>query len=194
MDPADFEDPAYVEQLWSEFYPRMKLAVIGRVRAIQRPVANESEIALSAFNSFIEHAREGKFPNLADQDDMWRLVKRFAIRKTNDTRKILRAQKRGGGDVIVGQSDFSDESGIYRGINAAADKQTDPSTSIEVADLLNTMLQRLPDDQHRDIILLKLQGASIATIAECMETSTRSIQRILKKIEENWQSVLLEDS
>ena len=65
---------------------------------------------------------------------------------------------------------------------------------MEVADLLNSLLHSLPDDRHRDVILLKLQGASVATIAECLNTTTRTIQRILKKIEERWQSELLEDS
>jgi hypothetical protein len=194
IEPSDFEDPVFIEQLWDAFYPRMKLAVLSRVRSIQRPVADESGIALSAFHSFIQHARNGKFPNLVDQDEMWRLVKRIAIRKTSDVRKNLLAQKRGGGAIVVGQSDFSDESGQLQGIDLASDPHGDPSESVEVADLLNKMLQRLPDDKHRDVILLKLQGASVVTIAECLGTTTRTIQRILKKIEQSWQSVLLEDS
>ena len=194
IEPSDFDDPAFIEQLWDAFYPRMKLAVLSRVRSIQRPVADESGIALRAFQSFIQHARNGKFPNLVDQDEMWRLVKRIAIRKTSDVRKNLLAQKRGGGAVVLGQSDFSDDSELLQGINLASDKHGEPSEPVEVADLLNAMLQRLPDDRHRDVILLKLQGASVVTIAECLGTTTRTIQRILKKIEQNWHSVLLEDS
>lgn len=194
IEPSDFDDPAFIEQLWDAFYPRMKLAVLSRVRSIQRPVADESGIALSAFHSFIQHARNGKFPNLVDHDEMWRLVKRIAIRKTSDVRKNLLAQKRGGGAIVFGQSDFSDDSGHLQGINLASDKQGEPSEPVEVADLLNAMLQRLPDDRHRDVILLKLQGASVVTIAECLGTTTRTIQRILKKIEQSWHAVLLEDS
>jgi len=190
----DFNDPAFVERLWHDFYPRMKLAVRNRVRSIRRPVANESEIALSAFNSFIVNVREGKFPDIEDQDHTWRLLKLFALRKTSDTFKRLRALKRGGQEVILGQADFSNESGVYKGINAAADQGGSPAAPVEVADLLNTMLQQLPDDRHRDVILLKLQGASVVTIAECMETTTRTVQRLLKKIEESWKSELLEDN
>ena len=194
IEPSDFDDPAFIEELWDAFYPRVKLAVLSRVRSIQRPVADESGIALSAFHSFIENARNGKFPNLVDQDEMWRLVKRIAIRKTSDVRKNLLAQKRGGGAIVFGQSDFSDDSGLSQGIHTASDRHGEPSEPVEVADLLNTMLQRLPDARHRDVILLKLQGASVVTIAECLGTTTRTIQRILKKIEQSWQSVLLEDS
>jgi len=194
IEPSDFDDPAFIEELWDAFYPRVKLAVLSRVRSIQRPVADESGIALSAFHSFIENARNGKFPNLVDQDEMWRLVKRIAIRKTSDVRKNLLAQKRGGGAIVFGQSDFSDDSGLSQGIHSASDRHGEPSEPVEVADLLNTMLQRLPDARHQDVILLKLQGASVVTIAECLGTTTRTIQRILKKIEQSWQSVLLEDS
>jgi len=104
------------------------------------------------------------------------------------------AQKRGGGAIVFGQSDFSDDSGLSQGIHSASDRHGEPSEPVEVADLLNTMLQRLPDARHQDVILLKLQGASVVTIAECLGTTTRTIQRILKKIEQSWQSVLLEDS
>ena len=109
------------------------------------------------------------------------------------SKKPLGTEARGGA-TVVGQSDFSDDSGYFQGINLASDKHGEPSEPVEVADLLNSLLHSLPDDRHRDVILLKLQGASVATIAECLNTTTRTIQRILKKIEERWQSELLEDS
>ena len=185
------DDQTFVEELWKQYYTKLKMAVAGRVNGIRRPVANESEIALSAFHSFVQRAQAGQFPDLADHDALWRLLKTIAIRKANDTRKKLRALKRGGNQVIYGQSDLAQDDQRLTGVDAAAATVDSPSLDAEVSDLFNSLMAKLPDDRHRDAILLKLQGAPVATIAECLETSTRTVHRLLKQIEEEWQSDLL---
>jgi hypothetical protein len=185
------DDQAFIEELWNQYYSKLKMAVAGRVNAIRRPVANESEIALSAFHSFVQRARAGQFPDLADQDAMWRLLKTIAFRKANDTRKHLRAKKRGGDQTILGQADLSVLDDRYAGVEAAIANVDPPSLDAEVSDLFNSLMAQLPDDRHRDVVLLKLQGAPVVTIAECLETSTRTVQRMLKQIEQRWQAELL---
>lgn len=183
-------DQAFIEELWNQYYSRLKIAVAGRVSAIRRPVANESEIALSAFHSFVQQARAGQFPDLVDQDSMWKLLKTIAIRKANDLRKQLRAKKRGGDLNILGQADLSTDDDRDAGIKNAISHVDPPSLDVEVADLFSSLMAKLPDDRHRDAVLLKLQGAPVVVIADCLETSTRTVQRLLKQIERNWQAEL----
>ena len=191
-DDLDFAHPEVVAQLWDAFYERLRGAVRHRVREIRRPVASESEVALSAFNSFLNRARDGQFPELANQDEMWKLLKTIAIRKSNDLRKNLRAQKRGGHQAVYNQADLSaDSDAPDAGINAATVDQPSPSLQSEISDLFSTLLERLPDDRHRDVILLKLQGASIALIAEHLNTTTRTVQRLIRSIELDWKSEFL---
>lgn len=185
------EDEAFVEELWNQYYVKLKVAVASRVSAIRRPVANESEIALSAFHSFVQRARAGQFPDLVDEDAMWRLLKTIAIRKANDMRKHLSAQKRGGDRVIYGQSDLSTDDDRPAGIETAISDVDPPSLDVEVSDLFNSLMANLPDDRHRDAVLLKLQGAPVVTIAECLETTTRTVQRLLRDIEIRWRRELL---
>ncbi len=185
------DDRAFIEELWNLYYSKLKIAVAGRVSAIRRPVANESEIALSAFHSFVQRARAGQFPDLVDQDEMWKLLKTIAIRKANDTRKELRAKKRGGDMTILGQSDLSADDDRFGGINDAVANVDSPSLDAEVSDLFNSLMAKLPDDRHRNAVLLKLQGAPVVTIADCLATSTRTVQRLLKQIEQRWQAELL---
>lgn len=188
----DFEHPEVVAQLWDAFYERLRGAVRHRVRQIQRPVASESEVALSAFNSFINRAQDGQFRELANEDELWRLLKTIAIRKTNDLRKNLRAQKRGGQQAVYNQADLTPDSVMpAMGVDAAACDQPGPSMESEISDLFNKLLENLPDDRHRDVILLKLQGASVALIAEHLETTTRTVQRLIKRIESEWQADFL---
>lgn len=178
-----------VDELWAEFYPRLKQVVASRVRSINRSVASESEVALSAFQSLVNLANTGRMAT--NRDELWKLVCTIAIRKANDARKNLRSQKRGGNVAVIGQAD----SEVHEGANVidiVKDSNAAPEASVEVSDFFNHMLNQLPDDRHRDIVLLKLQGAPVALIAECLNTTTRTVQRMLKKIEEQWQTALQE--
>lgn len=191
-DPLDFAHPDAAEKLWDAFYHRLKLAVRHRVRDIRRPVASESEVALSAMNSFFNRGKDGQFPELADEEELWRLLKTIAIRKTNDLRKHLRAQKRGGNHAVFNQAELADEDSPAAGVDAASTGEITPALEAELSDLMQVLLERLPDDRHRDVILLKLQGATAPMIAEHLSTTTRTVQRIIKKIQSEWQSDLFD--
>lgn len=189
----DFSQPEAAEKLWGAFYQRLRLAVRERVRNIRRPVASESEVALSAMNSFLARARDGQFGDLASELELWKLLKTIAIRKTNDMRKNLRAQKRGGEQAIYNQADLDEDqdSAANAGIHTALSEDLAPDLVVELSDLFSQLLNQLPDDRHRDVILLKLQGASVAMIAEQLQTTTRTVQRMVRKIETDWQSDIL---
>ena len=187
------DDPNYAEKLWADYYARLKKAIASRVRSIRSPVADESEIALSAINSFINQTKNGRIEQSLKQDEIWRLLLTIAINKTSDTRKKLKAKKRGGDRVIVGQSEIENgDSQKSRGIDDVADNQHELSLNVDFDEFVNYMLGRLPDEAHRDVILLKLQGASVKIIAECLQTTTRTVQRMLVKIGAQWQNELLE--
>ncbi|MEZ6150083.1 MAG: hypothetical protein R3C09_08160, partial [Pirellulaceae bacterium] len=67
-----------------------------------------------------------------------------------------------------------------------------PSHDIEVSDLFEDLMAKLPDDLHCDAVLLKLQGGTTATISECCGISLRRAQKLVKKIEERWTAALAE--
>ena len=185
-DPAD---PEAVEALWTEYYPRLKSAIRYHVRSIRTPVANESEIALSAIHSLVRQANAGRFPDLSDNDQLWKLLKTIAIYKTRDLRRHLHAKKRGGGRAAMNHTDLANRDG--EGYDFDVRSQTaSPSMDLEVSELFNTLLAALPDDRHRDVVLLKLQGVSLQAIAERLSVSTRTVQRLLSKIEQQWQTEL----
>ena len=88
MEPPD---SAAVEAMWEAYYPTLKKIVARRVAAIRSPLVNESEIALSAFHSSVRRAREGKFDAVADEEELWILLKQFAKFKANDHLKRFMA-------------------------------------------------------------------------------------------------------
>src|SRR4051794_12636924 len=76
-------DPAAAQPLWDRYYARLvRLARVKLRRSRPRGAeADEEDAALSAFESFCTGMARGRFPQLADRDDLWRLLVVITARK-----------------------------------------------------------------------------------------------------------------
>jgi hypothetical protein len=175
-----------IESLWLLFYERLKMVVRGKVRSIKHPVANESEIALSAFQGLVQHLRERALPEIIDHNEMWHLLKRIALRKTNHTKRFLLAKRRGGERRIFNQADFVDRCRQSSDVGSLRVGRSFRNDEVDAIDWFDALLSRLPDDRHRDAIVLKLEGRTACEIAELLHISTRTVKRILSRIEQLW--------
>jgi len=52
-----------------------------------RRVADEEDVALSAFDSFCRNAAQGRFPQLFDRDGLWKLLVLLTARKAAHQRR-----------------------------------------------------------------------------------------------------------
>ncbi len=177
-----------VRELWDKYYGPLKQSISERVRRIRRPVASESEIAASAFNSLISGARAGKFPDLHEESALWKLLRTIAIRKANDAQKRLWADKRGGGRAPIGQHEALE--GEQAAVDQAAAIGPSPESALLAEELVTDLLQKLPNEKFRNVILLKLKGMENIEIAENVGTTTRSVQRMLQQVREEWASFM----
>jgi hypothetical protein len=172
-----------VHRLWEEYYVPLKLSISKRVAEIRRSVASESEIALSAFNSFVTRARAGEFPDLHHDNAHWKLLRTIAVRKANALQRNLWADRRGGpkGAVSLQRQQENGDEPIAVG-NASA--------RLEANELLATLLERLPEEVDREIILMRLEGCGTAKIAKTLTISMRKVQRILHRTYNNWTELV----
>jgi hypothetical protein len=69
-------DLAAAQGLWERYFARMVDLARTRLRASRGRDAgsDEEDAALSAFDSLCAGLARGKFPQLADRDDLWRLL------------------------------------------------------------------------------------------------------------------------
>jgi hypothetical protein len=67
-------DQAAAQPLWERYFQRLVDQARARLRATPRRVADEEDVALSVFDSFCRGAERGRFPQLSDRDDLWRLL------------------------------------------------------------------------------------------------------------------------
>ena len=62
-----------VQKLWERYFQRSSVWRV-KLGKMPRRVADEEDVALSAFDSFCQGVAGGRFPQLDDRDNLWRIL------------------------------------------------------------------------------------------------------------------------
>src|SRR5208282_1518970 len=92
-------DQVAAQHLWEGYFRRLVGLARGKLQTLPCRAADEEDVALSAFASFCRGVECGRFPQLADRDDLWRLLVTITARKAIHMARDAHSQKRGGGAV-----------------------------------------------------------------------------------------------
>jgi DNA-directed RNA polymerase specialized sigma24 family protein len=171
---------AAAEHLWRRYFERLVRLARDRLRSARRPGADrdEEDAALSAFDSFCRGAAHGRFPDLADRDDLWRLLVVITLGKVMDQIGRQRAQKRGGGR-LVGEADLG-------GLDLIAGDEPGPEMAAMVVDEYRRLSEALGDDTLRRVLDLRLEGCTREEIAGRLGITERAVRRKLGVIRDAW--------
>ncbi len=187
-------DERAIQQIWNQYFERLVRLARRKLLDGSRRMADEEDVALSAFNSFCEGAAAGRYPQLNDESDLWRLLVTITARKAARQLRSAGRQKRGLGK-IRGESVFVDPNNDDRqqGIAAVLGDSPTPEMAALAAEECQRLLALLSDDSLRHVAQLKLEGYSNEEIAERLHCAPRTIERKLNKIREDWQGEQLAD-
>jgi DNA-directed RNA polymerase specialized sigma24 family protein len=181
-------DPFAAQHLWESYFRRLVGLARGKLQAVPRRAADEEDVALSAFASFCHGVDCGRFPQLADRDDLWRLLVTITARKAIHLARDEHSQKRGGGAVhdesALGDRDGSDAE------NAALDqflaREPTPEFAAQVAEEFQRLLEGLGDADLRTIAVSKMEGYTTEEIAGKLRRAPRTVERKLDLIRRRW--------
>ena len=90
-------DRTAAQQLWETYFRRLVGLARARLRNATSTIADEEDVALSAFDSFYRRAERGQFPRLQDRDDLWQLLFVLTVRKAINLVSYQGCKSRGGG-------------------------------------------------------------------------------------------------
>lgn len=180
-------DAAAAQRLWERYFHR--LVVLARVKLQGQPrrAADEEDVALSAFASFCRNAEQGRFPRLADRDDLWRLLVTLTERKAYNQLRGERRQKRGGGAVVDEASLLGPDDSAPGGLDQFAGREPTPAFAAEVAEECRLLLGRLDDAELQAIAVWKMEGETVPEIAARLGCAPSTVERRLRLIRQIWE-------
>jgi RNA polymerase sigma factor (sigma-70 family) len=167
---------AATQRLWERYFRRMVGLARARLRGAGMP-GEEEDIALSAFASFCQAARQRRFPQLANREDLWRLLVLLTARKVRHRRRLEQTQKRGG---MARSSDFELE------VDEIVGREPTPEFAVQVAEELESRLARLKKEDLVAIALRKLDGYTNDEIAAQLGCARSTVERRLRLIRLQW--------
>lgn len=181
-------DPAAANRIWQHYFDRLVRSVRRRLYGQNRAVSDEEDIVLSVFDSFYNAAENGRFPDLSDRDDLWRLLLRMAARKVVDKRRHDQRQRRGGNVRLQSLNQADDDNHV---IEAIGDEPS-PEMVLMMQESVEQFFSHLGVGQLSDLAGAKLEGYTNAEIAERFGCSERTIERRLHLIREKCQQEWVE--
>jgi DNA-directed RNA polymerase specialized sigma24 family protein len=168
------------EQLWQEYFQRLVGLARLKLGPRARQVADEEDVALSAFKSLCLGAARGRFPQLHDRGNLWPLLVVMTARKAQDLIKHESRRKRCDGR----RHDAGSPDDV--GIEALLSREPTPEFSAMVAENCARLLEKL-DPELRQIAQLRLDGYTNAEIAARRGCALRTVERRLEMIRQTWE-------
>jgi DNA-directed RNA polymerase specialized sigma24 family protein len=179
--------PEAAQRIWDRYFARLIGLARKKLGGRRFGIADEEDVAISALNSFCRNAREGRFPQLADGDGLWRLLIVITARKALHLLRDQGRHKRGGGRAPAGRADSPD---FQQSIEQLVGNEPTPGFAAQVAEQYEGLLGLLDDDQ-RTIAIAKLEGLTNPEIAQRMNRALRTIERKLQLIRAVWEQAEL---
>lgn len=194
-------DAEAAQRLWEVYFQRMVQLARRKLNHAPRASADEEDVALSAFKSFCLGAREGRFTQLLDSDNLWPLLMAITLHKSVDLIRGENRQKRGGpGQAApartapelaeIENSSVSSIRPIPVPLSDIISREPTPEFAAEMTEQLHILLARLDstgDPDLQRIALLKLDGYNTSEIAERIGCAKRTIERKTNLIERLWK-------
>lgn len=169
-------DQDAVRQLWQRYYLQMVALARSRLHPKARGLADEEDVALSAFASFCRSAEDGRFPDLADRDQLWRLLVVITARKS------LRLQRDSGREKRGGQATREEVE-----LEALVGEAPTPEFAAQCGEQCRLLLALLRDPELVQLAVWKMEGYRNDEIAQRLDCAPRTVERKLQLIRTIWE-------
>jgi DNA-directed RNA polymerase specialized sigma24 family protein len=173
-------------RLWERYFARLARLARARLCTSACGPADGEDVALSVFDSLFQGLAAGRFPELGNRDDLWRLLVTISARKAHNLRRNEGRRKRGGGRVLG--EDALGAAGSFGGdfLAQVAGKEPTPEFAAMVTDEYRRLFGSLAEESLRVVALLKLEGHSNSEIATSLDCGLRTVERKLNVIRKRW--------
>ena len=175
------------EAIWDRYFSTLVRVARKNLNPHVTRAADEEDVALSAFDSFIRGVDRGKFAKLNDRNDLWRLLLVITLRKAADQAKREMRQRRGGGRVKSATDLNAQQPGFENFcLDKALAREPTPAVAAMLRDQIVVLMKRLDDPVLQSIALAKMEGCTDQEIADRLDCARRTVVRKLAVIRQRW--------
>jgi DNA-directed RNA polymerase specialized sigma24 family protein len=165
-------DPGAADRLWERYFRRLQGLARLKLPAALRGSAREEDVALDAFASLWRGAEQGRFPELAGREHLWRLLVVITARKAH---RLARTEAR---ERAAHALSWELEQVLAR--------EPEPGFEAQAAEECQRLMARLGDASLEAVARWRLEGLTVPEIAARLECSPRTVDRKLALIQTLW--------
>lgn len=187
-------DKTAANELLGEYFDRIVRAASRRIADRRLRATAAEDIAVSVLESLWKKADQQQFKDgdLTSVDEFWRLLCTMIRFKAEDHVRREKAEKRGGG-MLRGESVFQKPGeDSLAGLAGFSSQELSDTEKVVFADEHARMMDKLGEEALQEIVTRRMEGQTVAEIAEHFGKSDRWVKRKLALIRQIWSSELSE--
>jgi DNA-directed RNA polymerase specialized sigma24 family protein len=177
-------DADAAQRLWERYFQQLVGLARKKLEGGPRRVADEEDVALSAFDTFCRNAERGRFPRLTDRDSLWGLLVVITGRKAAHLLRDQGRQKRGGANRP------EPAGGEAPDLQQLLSREPTPEFAAQAAEECQRLLDLLGDPVLASVALARMEGHTNEEIAARLGFAPRSVRRKLRMIRDLWEKEL----
>lgn len=190
IDQLKTGDAQAAQRLWESYFQEMVEVARRKLRGAPRAMADEEDVALSAFKSFCLGARNGRFSQITDRENLWPLLVAITSHKSVDLIRSENRQKRGGSGKSDSDAERKKQTSMPVDFEQIIQQEPSPEFAVQLAEELERLLNLLDktgDSALRQVALAKMEGETTTEIAQSLGCARRTVERKLQLITRLWQ-------
>lgn len=179
------------QQLWNRYSAELLRHARQRICTSPLGMADEEDVVVSVFGSIWRGATEGRFADITNRDELWWLLLGITKRKAVDHIRRETAQKRRQqSSPDLRRAVPVTDADVYSLDNLVGSIPT-PDFLVSLEEQYVRLLGLLRDDLLREIVVLRIEGRTIAEISQRLNIGLRAVERKLQLIREKWKRELI---
>jgi DNA-directed RNA polymerase specialized sigma24 family protein len=179
-------DSQAATHLWDRYFTRLVQLARQRLGKMARRAYDEEDVVLDVLDSVCRGLDEGRYPELENRQDLWRLLFTITLRKSVSRLRHEGRQRRGGGRVWGESLEGSSQDFVSPSLAELPTVEPSPDVVAELTELFEALMDKLGDATLRRIARLKLEGYTDEEIAAQIGCVRRTVVRKLKVIRGIW--------
>jgi RNA polymerase sigma factor (sigma-70 family) len=188
LDRLKAGHPVAAQQIWERYFQRLVQLARKHLQRNRPRAADEEDVALSAFDSFCRAAQAGRFPQLDNRENLWRLLVVVTERKASHLLRDEGRQKRGGKALPRPEPGLGTNG---EGVEQILSREPAPEFAAQLVEEYERLLTKLGDHTLQTVVSLKMEGYTNEEIARKLDCTPRSVYRKLRIIRGVWETEVI---